>query len=127
MEQLAFADFVERGELDRHVRRTRQIYRRRRDRLVSALERGCPDVRLHGIAAGLHVLVELADGTDEDAVVAGCEQQGIRVYGARGYWGGRNGPPALLIGYGGIQESQIQQGVERLARVLARLRPRRGR
>jgi DNA-binding transcriptional MocR family regulator len=40
LDQLALADFVERGELDRHVRRMRLRYRRRRDVLVAALEDG---------------------------------------------------------------------------------------
>ena len=37
LEQLAFADFLARGEYDRHLRRMRALYRRRRDALVAAL------------------------------------------------------------------------------------------
>src|SRR5918999_66575 len=43
VEQLALADFLERGQLDRHLRRTRAVYRARRDALVDALERLLPD------------------------------------------------------------------------------------
>ncbi len=42
LEQLALADFVARGEFDRHLRRMRPIYRRRRDALLAALERHLP-------------------------------------------------------------------------------------
>ena len=42
IEQHAFADFLARGELDRHLRRMRLRYRARRDALVAALGRGCP-------------------------------------------------------------------------------------
>jgi GntR family transcriptional regulator / MocR family aminotransferase len=118
LDQLSFADFVTRGELDRHLRRTRHIYRRRRDILVDALQQRCPGVRINGVAAGLHLLMELAPGAPEDAVVLAAQQQSIRVYGARPYWAGRNGPAALLIGYGSLHESRIPEGVERLARVL---------
>ena len=37
LEQLTLAAFLERGELDRHLRRTRPAYRRRRDALLAAL------------------------------------------------------------------------------------------
>ena len=62
IEQHAFADFLSRGELDRHLRRMRARYRARRDALVEALTEELPEVRVHGIRAGLHVTVQLRDG-----------------------------------------------------------------
>ncbi len=43
--QLALCDFIERGELDRHVRRMRLRYQRRRDALLQALARWLPQGR----------------------------------------------------------------------------------
>ena len=59
LEQLGLAILIERGELDRHLRRTRPVYRRRRDRLIEALARHAPAARPEGAAAGLHLLVRL--------------------------------------------------------------------
>jgi hypothetical protein len=59
VDQLALADFIAHGELDRHLRTSRLEYRRRRDRLVAALARHVPEARVAGIAAGLHVAVYL--------------------------------------------------------------------
>src|SRR6185295_8800092 len=42
IDQHAFTDFLERGELDRHLRRMRVRYRQRRDALVSALTEALP-------------------------------------------------------------------------------------
>ena len=42
IEQQAFAHFLERGELDRHLRRMRGHYRARRDALVARARRGAP-------------------------------------------------------------------------------------
>ena len=42
IEQQAFAHFLERGELDRHLRRMRGHYRARRDALVERARRGAP-------------------------------------------------------------------------------------
>ena len=52
LDQLALADFISRGELDRHLRRMRPIYRRRRDALLTALRRHLPDLRPVGASAG---------------------------------------------------------------------------
>ena len=54
LEQIAFADFVARGEFDRHLRRMRPVYRRRRDALLAALDRYLPWLEPTGISAGLH-------------------------------------------------------------------------
>ena len=66
IEQHAFADFLARGELDRHLRRMRGRYRARRDALVAALAEALPEATVRGIAAGLHATVELPGGHDEE-------------------------------------------------------------
>jgi GntR family transcriptional regulator/MocR family aminotransferase len=119
-EQLAFAHLLESGAFDRHVRRTRQIYRRRRDALVSALHAHLPRLRVHGVAAGLHMMIELDADVDERAVLAAAERRSIRVYGAGAYRAKPlAGPPSLVVGYGGLPESRIREAVKQLALVLA--------
>jgi GntR family transcriptional regulator / MocR family aminotransferase len=119
-EQLAFADFLNRGEFDRHLRRTREVYRRRRDALVDALRRHLPHLKFHGVAAGLHVMLELDQDVDETALVADAASRSIRVYGARAYRANpAGGQPALVVGYGGLREAEIPEAVRRLASVLA--------
>jgi GntR family transcriptional regulator / MocR family aminotransferase len=121
-EQLAFAEFLNRGEFERHLRRTRYIYRQRRDVLVSALREHCPGMGLQGVAAGLHLLLPLPARSDEEAIVAEAQRQSIRVYGARHYYAARDQPPApaLLVGYGGLPAPRIPLAVKRLAAVLER-------
>jgi GntR family transcriptional regulator / MocR family aminotransferase len=114
IEQLALADFLERGELDRHLRRTRLVYRRRRDALIAALRRRLPDARPSGVAAGLHMVVHLPAGHDEAAVVENARARGLGLQGLAEH---RvvPGPPALLLGYGRIPEAAIEPGVRELA------------
>ena len=119
-EQLAFADFLDCGAFDRHLRRTRQIYRRRRDALVAALRASLPRLRFHGVAAGLHLMIELDHDVDERTVLAAAERRSIRLYGAGAYRAkSLAGPPALIVGYGGLPESGIREAVRQLALVLA--------
>src|SRR5580704_10350644 len=56
LEQVALADFVTRGEFDRHLRRMRPVYRRRRDALLAALARHLPWLQPVGVSAGLHLV-----------------------------------------------------------------------
>jgi len=116
LEQLVLADLIERGELDRHLRRTRAAHRRRRDALAAALAEHLPEARLHGVAAGLHAMVELPPGSDERAVVAAAARRGVRVEGVGVHrFDTAAGPPALLLGYGALTEQAIRRGVAELA------------
>lgn len=119
LEQLALAEFIETGAFDSHLRRTRHIYRRRRDALVASLDKHFPNLRLHGVAAGLHLLIELDRRVDERAVVEAAARRSIRVYGGGAYRAKPlAGPPAILVGYGGLAEPTIPEAVRELAVVL---------
>ncbi len=122
LEQLAFADFVSRGEFDRHLRRMRPRYRARRDALLSALGRQLPDLEPIGISAGMHVTAWLPDGLEEAAVVAAAARAGLGVYGVGPYRMAPGGRPGLVFGYGSLSEREITAGIALLARTVAALR-----
>ncbi len=117
VEQLALADFIERGELDRHLRRTRGVYRARRDTLVAALQRALPGAEPTGVAAGLHLVVPLPEGTDERALLSAARERGIGLSGLSEHSVAER-PPALLLGYGRISEPAIGPAVEVLSALL---------
>jgi GntR family transcriptional regulator/MocR family aminotransferase len=121
IDQLAFADFLTRGELDRHLRRLRPIYRARRDVLLAALARHLPELHPVGASAGLHVLAWLPPDLDEAAVVEAAARAGIRVQGVGRRADGAD-PGGLTFGYGAIGEDAIEPAVARLASVLGEVR-----
>ena len=119
IDQLTLAEFIASGAYDRHIRRSRLIYRRRRDRLVVALRRHAPQVRISGIAAGLHALVELPGGVREEDVVAQAAARGLSVQGLGAYaHGTHTHPPALVVGYAKPPEHAFTAALARLAAVL---------
>lgn len=67
VDQLTLADFIDSGAYDKHIRRMRQRYRRRRDQLVAALAERAPHIHPTGVAAGLHAVLRLPQGTEEAA------------------------------------------------------------
>ena len=123
LDQLTFADFLSRGEFDRHLRRMRPIYRTRRDTLVAALAERVPDLRPAGIAAGLHLVAWLPDDLDEADVIAAAAARGIAVNGVSPYRI-RAGAGGLIFGYSTASESGIRRGVDGLAQAIAEIRAR---
>ena len=116
IEQHAFAGFLARGELDRHLRRMRVRYRSRRDGLLAALASELPEAVVRGVAAGLHATVELPAGDDERAIAAEARGRRIELETMGDHMAGRyDGPPTLLLGYAAVPEPAIGPGVRELA------------
>jgi GntR family transcriptional regulator/MocR family aminotransferase len=118
IDQLAFADILEHGELDRHLRRLRPIYRERRDALLAALERHLPGLRPVGASAGLHVLAWLPDDIDEAATIEAAARAGIALSGVAAHRVVAGGPGGLILGYGRLRASAADEAVGRLAAVI---------
>lgn len=119
IDQLALAEFIECGHFDRHLRRTRLIYSHRRGLLATALKTHLPELRIRGVAAGLHLTLELPQGTKERAIVAEAGRRGIQVHSLDAYRERpRTGSPALLLGYCRLSEKKIIDGVKALAAVI---------
>ncbi|HTA98107.1 MAG TPA: PLP-dependent aminotransferase family protein [Solirubrobacteraceae bacterium] len=109
LNQLALSDLIERGELDRHLRRQRRRYSRRREVLLEALARELPEARVSGAAAGLYVVVGLPDGISEQAALVAARSRGIALEGV-------GGPsPAFVLGYANLADAAVVPAVEALA------------
>ena len=120
LEQLALADFITRGEFDRHLRRMRPVYRRRRDALLAALARRLPELEPVGISAGLHLVTWLPPHLDERAVVGAAYADGVGIDGVRRYRIETRGAGGLIFGFATVNEPAIVEGVDILARVIER-------
>ena len=117
LEQLALADFIAEGHLERHVRRIRKRHAARRRALLDAVSRELGErARVLGVSAGLHVLLRLESVARRDlpALRAACVARGVGVYPASPFYA--KPPPwaELLLGYGGLGERAIREGVRRL-------------
>lgn len=118
LEQRAFTDFLLRGELDRHLRRMRLRYRRRRDVLVRELARQLPALEVRGHAAGLYVEAVLPEGIDEARVVEEARARGIGLSGMAEHCVKAVREPALLLGYAVAPEPSFGHAVTVLAEAL---------
>jgi GntR family transcriptional regulator / MocR family aminotransferase len=113
LEQAVLADFLSEGHLDRHIRRMRRHYGRRREALVEALDRYFgSDARVSGDPAGMHMLVRFDDPSVRER--AGANR--VQLADIGDYY--LTKPPCgeFVFGFSALGEGTIREGVERLAR-----------
>jgi GntR family transcriptional regulator / MocR family aminotransferase len=112
LNQLVLAEFLAGHAYDRHVRRMRAEYRRRRDHLEQQLASRVPAARLMGVPAGLQAAVELPAGSDPDAVVAEGLRRGVafRTLAEYAVRARPEHPPAIVVGFGTPPASKAGAG-----------------
>jgi GntR family transcriptional regulator/MocR family aminotransferase len=120
--QLALHDFIARGELDRHVRRMRLRYQRRRGVLLQTLHHWLPEAHVSGADAGLFELVRLPEDVEESQLLRAAGERGVGAEGLALHRFTTDGPAGVLLGYGNLSEPAIEQGVRLLAEAYAEVR-----
>jgi GntR family transcriptional regulator/MocR family aminotransferase len=116
--QPALADFITRGELERHLRRMRLRYQQRRAALLAALARELPDWQASTIDGGLHLSVVLPDHIDEPALLAAAARRGVGIEGLSLHSYTGDCPPGLVLGHGYMAEPAIERGIHLLAKTV---------
>ncbi len=118
--QLTMADFIAKGAYDKHIRRMRATYRRRRDLLSQALQPY--DVGVRGLSAGLHLQLTLPEGTEAE-VMRRAGQAGIALSGLRLLRHPDAGPDipgadGVVVSFGTPADHAFAAAVDALCRVL---------
>jgi len=111
--QLALAELVRTGGLDRHLRRVRARHRRRRDALVAAAETQLPGARLSGTHAGLHAVADVGPHPDLPAALGRAWDRGVAVVGFP-----HDGRALLLLGWANLPEPAVAPALRELAAAL---------
>jgi GntR family transcriptional regulator/MocR family aminotransferase len=117
LEQLAFADFIREGHLERHIRRARLRHAARRRTLLQAVERELGERALVvGTSAGLHVLLRLPglSAREVSRLRAACRERDVGVYPAAPFYARPPSRAELLLGYASLDEAEIRAGIRRL-------------
>ncbi|MDG0790601.1 PLP-dependent aminotransferase family protein [Cohnella ginsengisoli] len=122
-EQRALADWMNQGEYDRHLRRTRRIFNRLQGLLREELSKLEPLFDVHPADAGLLLFATWTDSPERyDRFALACRQAGAcwgdgTVYAA----GQRPDERTALFGFAHLDENGIAKGMRRITETAARL------
>src|SRR5699024_5032210 len=119
MEQLTLTHFIKHGHFTTHMRRVRNIYRRRREAMIKAIDAtGLEEVfSVKGAETGLYILLAAEQDVDEEEMTHQAVERGIRVYPLGPYCleSQRRG---WVVGYSKVDEEMISWGIEKLAQIV---------
>jgi GntR family transcriptional regulator/MocR family aminotransferase len=126
--QYAVLALLRSGDLERHVRKMRLEYARRRAALVDGLTHGDGDAiaqgdnrvpfRLLGDTAGMHVVLELPGGYPAGRLVEAAAERGVAVYPLDRYFAGPPTMSGLILGYGTATLPQVRRAAAELSGLL---------
>ncbi|MBW4084779.1 PLP-dependent aminotransferase family protein [Paenibacillus sp. S150] len=120
LNQIALHYFIGRGYLAKHLRRMRLLYQRKHDLLLQAIHTHFGEqASVSGQGAGFHILLTLRSGGSARQLAELAGAAGIRVTPMSYTWWNRAGSdePEFIIGFGGIAEEFIEEGIRRLAEI----------
>jgi len=113
--QAVLTDFIGEGHFARHIRRMRMLYMDRRKALVSAIQTQMPDVlEVIGAEAGMHLVALLPPGICDVSVSKHAAQNGISAMPLSSCYLKPAKRGGLILGYGGVNRRQIQDGFRKL-------------
>jgi GntR family transcriptional regulator/MocR family aminotransferase len=125
LDQAVFAHLIRDGHFERHIRRTRRRNQRRRDALLSALRAAFgASVEIQGAEAGAHLIVQFSGipAALAGSVVEAAAQHSVEITpSAPGSTSDRQ-PASFVMGYAGLNEPDIRQGVALLREVILAFR-----
>jgi len=105
--------FIEEGYYERHLNKTRAMYKSRHDVLIEELRPLMDECSLFGEHAGVHLLLTFHNGLSEGELTMRAKEKGIRVYGLSDYCIRMDGvkESTVLLGYANLTEEQIREAV----------------
>jgi GntR family transcriptional regulator/MocR family aminotransferase len=114
--QMVMTDFIREGHFARHIRSMRTLYMARREAVLQAIGRYLGDrLEVIGTEAGMQLAGLLADGIDDVAVSRKAALHGVSVRPLSPCYLGPSPRSGLILGYGGANAGQIDEGVRKLS------------
>lgn len=113
IDQKILNDFIREGHYERHLNKMRKIYKNKHDLIIALLKPLDKEWSIFAHSAGLHLVLQFRGQKTEEELLALVKQVGIKIYGMSEFYveDSKSPYPALIMGYGGLQEEEIISGV----------------
>ena len=125
--QMIAAEAIERGVMERNVRRVREMYKCRRDVMLGALGRAFPEPSL-GISwtrpeGGLFLWMRLPEDMDSTALLQDAIEESVAFVPGMAFHPDGSGANTLRLNFSNAAPAKIEEGIARLGRVVMRRLP----
>lgn len=117
--QEALAEFMKSGQFDRHVKRMRTIYARRRRALLDAIEDHLQGTATaYGDQAGLSTMIRIKCELEDEEIIERAKARGLALASTRSSYTRNAVRGEFILGYGNMNEQQIRQGIMELRMIV---------
>lgn len=120
LNQMLLSRFIEEGLLERHIRKMRKVYMKRREVLRNVLIREFgQSVEISGDSTGLHFIAEFKEVEFTKELIERLYQSNVKVYPVEHHTIQKGiHVNKVILGYGNLREEEIEQGIGRLKETL---------
>jgi DNA-binding transcriptional MocR family regulator len=109
------------GGLDENLKVVNAALRERRDALVEALHEHIPEAEFVVPAGGYFLWLDLKDDVDSQALLAEAKEEGVTFVAGPDFMI-EGGSASLRLSFAPVPAADVDEGIQRLARALERLR-----
>jgi len=117
LHQDTLARFMKNGHWQTHLNKMRTLYRKKHQILIISIKRYLRDnVKIIGEHSGLHIVLEVNNRMEEEVLISRALDAGVKVYPLSVYHDTdiKKDHAHILMGFGGLSESEIDTGIQRL-------------
>jgi len=119
--QMILSDFLADGYFYEHIREMRMLYKSRQRMLIEALSEEFDSFfQVRRKDAGLHLVAWLPEGVNDQAISQTLDEADVVAPPISHFFDGDVERGALLLGFAGVNESEIWNSVEHMAQVLSK-------
>lgn len=118
IDQAILTEFINEGYFERHLNRMRKVYKTKHDILFNTLKSKHLPIKISGENAGMHLVVQLTNGSLEEDMIEKAKQNKIKLYGLKEHFIKipEDYNATFLFGYANLSEEKIVSGIHQFAK-----------
>ncbi|PJN89802.1 MocR-like pyridoxine biosynthesis transcription factor PdxR [Bacillus sp. mrc49] len=116
IDQHVLTQFMKEGDFEKHLNRMRKVYRRKLDKVIELLKPH-KHLSITGERSGLHIVLLVKNGMDEQTLIQKAAEKQIKIYGLSAYSiekKDEHHTPTIILGFAGIPEAELEKSIHLL-------------
>ncbi|MEN8433860.1 PLP-dependent aminotransferase family protein [Clostridium septicum] len=114
LDQQILFKFIEKDYFEKHLNKMRNIYKKRREKLVSLIKNHLNYTEIIGTNAGLHLLLKVNNGMVESELIKNAKNKGVKVLGLSNSYMNREEcekKATIFLGYASLREEELEDAI----------------